>query len=209
MKKYALLSSLLILILIGCQKSDDSSPPESKDITYVLHLDDPFSMYEIIPSYLNDPPYQSSTVNRGGELRAHGNFSGYEELVTLSFSGTINNGGTHGNAHFNKVLANGNLHLKMDTKCLTIVDNVAVYAGIVTEIIETPFPPGTGIIDINSVLYFKVKDNGSGQNSPPDQYSPIVIIGSPRGGCESFAPDSPIWEPFVDVTHQNDNIKIN
>lgn len=199
----------MILILIGCQKPDDSSPQESKDIAYVLHLNDPFFMYEIIPSNLNNPTQQNTTVNRGGVLRAHGNFSGYEGLITLSFSGTINNSGTHGNAHFNKVLANGNLHLKMDTKCLTIVDNEAVYAGIVTEIIETPFPPGTGIIDIDSVLYFKVKDNGSGQNSPRDQYSPVVIIGSPRGGCASFSPDSPIWEPLVDVTHQNDNIKIN
>lgn len=208
MKNFRLFSVLLVIIVLGCEISDENSSIESQDIAYVLHLDDSYSVYEISSAYPIDLNKASSS-NKNGVLHAHGNFQGYDGLTTFNFTATINNGGKHGNAQLYKSSPIGNLHLKMKTNCLTIVDNVAVYAGIVTDIIESPFPQGTGPIQIGSVLFFKVKDNGNGQNGLPDQYAPMIIVGSARAGCDSYIPDAPIWEPLVDVTHANDIIVVN
>lgn len=78
-----------------------------------------------------------------------------------SFSAIKNPGGVNGNWKINSVTL-GEFNLK--TIDNYVDGNEATMAGIVTEVIS-------GNFQVNWIVYIKVKDNGEGKNSAPDQSS--------------------------------------
>ena len=127
----------------------------------------------------------------------------------------------------------GNLHIKLETASVVILgddNNEAVYGGLITEVIENtlpppppppppppappganpppPPPPACDKFELGTYVYFVVKDNGQGNNAPPDQYRPVIYsrCTALEDGGETFP-----WFLFgwVDVSDESDKIKVN
>lgn len=64
------------------------------------------------------------------------------------------------------------------------------------------------MFDLGTYVYFVVKDNGQGNNAPPDQFKNILI---PR--CDAWS-DGGVGLPWfifgwTDVADESDKIKVN
>ncbi len=68
--------------------------------------------------------------------------------ISLDWSGTENNGGTHGSATFKQTLNlpfppfTANLEVTMTTECVMVDGHEAVYGGTFTQVLNNPFPSG-------------------------------------------------------------------
>lgn len=110
----------------------------------------------------------SSIESRGNKNQiATGDFqtiSGNEYL----FSAIENKGGVHGEWEIKAIWGS----YKLETICVSTneEDGTAMVAGIVTEV----FAPG--ILELDYIVFFRVKDNGEGANSAPDQGSRLFVF---------------------------------
>jgi hypothetical protein len=201
MKKLIPLSAFAIILLFGCVKEEtmfavNENQLVEKSIDYVFNLDgDNLTWEQVIPDELSSTPGSSSSVstraNNNNSVHMHGNFFG-----PVEFSATVNNGGTHGGATLNL----GPFVFTTETQCILAEDNEAVYGGIITEVVGPPgpFQPGWRI-------YFKVIDNGEGNNAPADQfYGAIRFTPNQNSSCDDY--DN--WGPSYDVG-EGQSIKIN
>lgn len=232
MKKLLILATLLLTIMFGCAKEETKPAPASVDVIsqdayfFNTNLKTPSWEKTIIPETPND--LEISATNRSNSAHTHGNFIGFGGNVSITFSGTENNGGTHGTAVFEQTLNlpfppfNATVVISMDTECVMVDGDAAVYGGTMTEVEGSPFPPGAGPFKVGNNLYFRVVDNGQGNNAPTDQYSgTLVISGSSR--CGILVPSNPSWFsgtlpfppfapfpiPTLDVEGESDKIKVN
>ena len=95
----------------------------------------------------------------------------------------------------------------METECVTVDGNEAVYGGTITEALNVPefladwFSAG-------SHVYFRVIDNGQGNNAPPDQMDAVIFI-FPYSLCGEVTPSSDMWSFFnLDVLDPG-SVKVN
>jgi len=133
-----------------------------------------------------DYPSATGTYNRGQSAHAHGDYPGVE------FSGTQNNGGTHGSA----TLSLGPFTFTVDTECVMVEGNEAVYGGTITSRVGPPPPPGAPM-NIGDYVYIKVFDNGQGSNADPDQfYGSIKFRADSK--CGIYTPsNTDAWPPTI------------
>jgi hypothetical protein len=125
--------------------------------------------------------------------------------VISAFSGTENSGGAHGSAN----LRLGPWDFILETECVMVEENEAVYGGTIAEIDGPPLPPGFPAVGDN--LYFKVIDNGQGSNADPDQVNQLVFAGfGGDSACGILTPSHPNWDlaPDSDVSEPG-SIKVN
>ena len=76
----------------------------------------------------------------------------------------------------------------MDTEYVAVEGNEAIYGGTFTNV-ENPAGP----FQLGNIMYFKVIDNGQGNNASPDQHA---IGGLIVPGGESFSSIPPVTDPF-------------
>ncbi|SDS72114.1 hypothetical protein SAMN04515667_2825 [Formosa sp. Hel1_31_208] len=131
----------------------------------------------------------------------------------MTWSGTENNGGTHGSATLTDQLAPGlDVSVTMETDCVNAIGNEVVYVGRITESID----PTNFLFRVGNKISLKVIDNGQGNNAPADQFGGLFIsIGGFFGGepqvCESLGqPNFSAWEglPTTDIPAPG-SVKIN
>ena len=224
----------IAIIFSGCTEEEltteilhDQSIEAINYTGYTLNSNTGDYAYETITQpadYVHPPP---GVVLRANSTNAHGNFNTATGNVSITFSGSQNNGGAHGSGEFrNSIPGVGTDHVLFDTRCLSVVGNSAVYSGIITEVLENtippPPPPPPPIpappppIAVGNVVVFNVIDNGQGNNALPDQHSELFLfVPDAEDFCETTpSPDSPFWTlfgvfPLADVGGANDKIKVN
>lgn len=190
MKKLIFLISIGLIVLAGCSKdeSNEQITEATANLFWVYNLDGKSQAGETIAIEKLQSD-QEITYNRGNDNSAHthGNIPGKFE-----FSGTQNNGGTHGSA---TVTVNGPFGLTvltLETECIMVEGNEAVYGGIATEVVN-PF----GGFQMGKYVYFKVIDNGQGNNADPDQYHGLIGTSS-SSLCGLVPPsDTSAWPPTI------------
>lgn len=208
MKKIVLSMSIGLLLLGGCSEENLVTQIEEQtgDLVYIFNINSENPVWEAIildelESTQSISNYVSTRENNGNSVHTHGDLG----PIIQEWSGTQNNGGVHGSA---SLLLFGFSEVTMETECVMVEDNEAVYGGTITEI-SPPFGPP---FEIGAIFYFKVIDNGQGNNAPADQYNPIIIIapvGSPSG-CGVFTPSYFVWDfvPNLDVPEPG-SVKVN
>jgi hypothetical protein len=212
MNKLIPLMALALLILVGCAKeettpivADDQQVDETSFYAFYYEGDNPvwermtFDEQSDNNTSLDDGGARDNNGNSG---HMHGSFNSVE------FSATENNGGTHGGA----TLSLGPWTFSSDTECVMVDDNEAVYGGLVTERTGPPSGPPIGP---GWHVYFKVIDNGQGNNDPADQFfTAISFTPPPASQCGIWTPGSAKWNelpPFflyLDIPEPG-SVKVN
>lgn len=225
MKKLTLLLVFASLVFFGCNKQE--SNPELNDQQFKQSLPDSWVLNMDAENYTWEPtPFDAqvnnpvpNTLKGGNSVHTHGDFS--FSAISISWSGTVNNGGSHGEATFQQTFTSlpfppftpfdppVTTMITMETECLMDDGNEVVYGGVFTEVLNSPFPGG-GPFAVGNHLYFKVIDNGQGSNAPADQFSTFLAI-SPVSRCDVYTPDNPLWTlfgPYQDVMDPG-SVKLN
>jgi len=214
MKKLVLSMSIGLLLLAGCsiEKSDTQIEEITGDIAFVLNSSGESLVLEAVSldeiQKNNSNAYTTSA--RGNSAHTHGDYN--DGMISLSWSGTQNNGGTHGSGVAELLIGEpfGFVSLTMETECVIVEGNEAVYGGTFTEVLNNPFPPG-GPFDVGNIIYFKVIDNGQGNNASPDQHAiGGLIVPAGNSNCGALEVTDPFWERFglLDVAEPG-SVKVN
>lgn len=191
MKKLSFLILFAIAFIYGCEKQE-SQPAEAAQNTnaasvsvYVVNLNDDNPTFELmdIPMDKVVATAENTPFKNGNSAHTHGSF--VIGATSFTWSGTQNNGGTHGSASAEFI----GMLITMETECIMAMDNEAVYGGTITELENAPpFLP----IAVGSHVYFKVIDNGEGSNAPADQFGALVAF-SADSKCGVYTPDYGLW----------------
>jgi len=134
-------------------------------------------------------------------LSANGHFSPIEGWE-CTFSGMQNNSGVHGAATITGPPAG----FHMETECLAFDGNEAVYGGVIKQV----YYQDEFFVFLEPGVYcaFKVRDNGEGQNAPPDQVATYIWFWFGDSPCQYLPPSSEDWGPMLDVYGQGDQIQV-
>ncbi|HLF64070.1 MAG TPA: hypothetical protein VI603_09965 [Saprospiraceae bacterium] len=219
-------SALLLVLVFGCTKDQSITSPAPDD-----QIQKPSDMYAI--SFSGNPQYPVKTISweeiqkagntssgkvqlRSSSSSVNGHFSPIanpndpDDLVIVSLSGVLNNGGVHGHARIKSSF----LDFSVNTECLLFDGNEVVYGGVITQVfyVDPAFIAVFGdIIVPDAHIALKMKDNGEGQNAPADQTTEYFIVG-PFPLCDAFPPESDFWTyvfPLVDVLRESDQIQVS
>jgi hypothetical protein len=222
MKKLLTIAFLAILFS-SCEKelaNNDSNITNLNDVENSIYMIDASGEVQTIQtteeSLVQSTTGSISTRSNENSAHTHGDFSWDAASISVEWSGTENNGGPHGSATYQQVLNlpfppfNANVQLTLETKCVNVNGNEAVYGGTITDVVDNPFPGG-GPFAIGNHLFFKVIDNGQGANAPADQHSTNIFI-FPATSNVCLSTDSPLWSFFggtsIDVVAPG-SVKVN
>ena len=181
--KYLFVPSILLLLVMSVTGCNEKAAPTEP--------------MEIAGNDVGDPLY------KGGGPSANGQAILPEEALfgyfqNFSFQARENQDGSiTGSIEFNcRQPWSGRVHGTID--CMTIVGNQATMSGVATHSDIEGYPPG-------SLFWFRVVDNGEGNNSDPDQFSDVW--GVPEGyPCTESLESHPLYEIF-DIEHGNVQVK--
>ena len=188
--KILILFAFALLFAFGCQKQE-SAPAADQQTTktidvWLFNSEDGSVVQKTID--VNDLQSNSASndLKQTNSAHTHGSYSNESRSVT--WSGTQNNGGTHGSAIVTLNFADPAIVLTLETACVMVEGNEAVYGGTITEAVNVP--EGESYFEVGGHFLFKVIDNGQGHNAPPDQYSNIIAV---FNGCGFMVPSEWIW----------------
>ena len=226
MYKVILSMSVALLMLAGCssEKADTQIEQQTGDLIYIETFDgdnlvsQAISLDELQSTYGNSSAVETrandNSVHTHGEVHAYGG-------NTFSFSGTQNNGGTHGSAEidYTSNFTGENAHVILET--LTVIaaniggKDAAVYGGTITEVIENTFAPGSNSCEnwgLGQNVWFAVLDNGEGINAPADQIRSVFLrscidLTNQGVGVANFF--NFFFFSWNDVEEESDHIKVN
>ncbi len=141
---------LLLMVLISCETTENPSAPEG-----IANKDGAGSLYKAGPSANGQAMFP---VEQLGGIQ---NFSFHaRENEDGSITGSFE-------VKARDAILGGRMHGTID--CLTIDGNTATMSGVATQSTFEAWPAGTPI-------WFRVVDNGEGNNSDPDQFSDIWLL---------------------------------
>ena len=212
MKNSTLVVVISLIFITGCHKDDSleqidfqkttpdtrwectKSPVYSFNQTYGKIIWNAVLLDNWNSNYLGG--VQKGPINLNGTIN---NTKGYYQPnsangMTIKWIGTQNEKNTTGRADLKQSSPNINFHIVLETECIVVKANEAVYGGTITQIKELS---GNGPnLSVGWRFYFKVIDNGSSENTPLDQVSNIYIFSSPSAPSlcgDSITSDS-IWD---------------
>jgi hypothetical protein len=204
MKKVILSMSIGLLLLASCSKENADTQIEEQTAALVGVYN--FDGKVMGTLEINEPLSDSNgNTNRGNGNSAHTHGSFGPPNVISAFSGTENNGGAHGSAN----VRIGPWDFILETECVMVEENEAVYGGTITEINGPQTPPG--FPEVGDGLYFRVIDNGQGSNADPDQVTLAFLVAfGGSSACGILTPNNPVWDLFGngDVSEPG-SIKVN
>ena len=105
-------------------------------------------------------------------------FGSSKEHVSFNASGVLLAATGSAEIHDNTAAGNVNAHVAID--CLNVVGNQATISGIITQSTD---PTIQGFRAL-----WQVRDNGEGQNDPPDLMSPVLIYAVGVGPADCIVP---------------------
>ena len=205
MKNLFLTMTAGLILLTGCSKEEPFEQIEEQtiDTVYILKQIDDTTTMETIPldrqtgvdyTYIKDKPNETGFTN--GLY-----YSTNRDKYDLTWSGFTDETGNYGNAELQMSTPAYSLHLMLETECVRVDGDAAVYGGIITRVVQSSGnPPPFGV---NWRFYFKVVDNDKGNGMYNHQWSDIKydqisntrIFASPRSIslCDLYLPGNRIW----------------
>lgn len=218
MNKTILLMTIGLLVLTSCSTENVQTQNEQQieERVFVFNNNGEDSTWETsslsdFQSKYNNSSIVANRANNGNSAHTHG--SNDAAPFTFNWSGTENNGGAHGSAVITQDFGPFIVTIIMETACVNVIGNEAVYGGLVTEVENNPFPPGGGPFAIGNIIFFKVIDNGQGNNAPADQYVQALVSSSSPLECETLGqPDFSFWTlPFLSTNDVEEpgSVKVN
>lgn len=199
MKRFTFLLAFSFVFFYGCNKQETTPTADNQQVeatgisAYVLNLGSENPQWE--PTTLSGAEINSgsSALKQNNSAHTHGSFN-FFGFILMEWSGTENNGGTHGSA-FNELILgppfNTTIQITMETECVVAEGNRAVYGGTITEVVDNPLPPG--LLEVGYHIYFRVTDNGQGNNAPPDTFTSGFYT-TPTSLCGVISPSSSMWD---------------
>ena len=180
-----------LILLTGCSKDDSVEQIEEQtvDHVYVLNQFNETSTWEtmVLDESLERTDLPNDNAHTDGYYMPT-NRNG----MTITWSGTQNQNGTYGRAEFKQITPNFSLHFNLETECVTVYGNEAVYGGRITQVREISgnAPP----IGVGWYFYFKVIDNIH-ERVPLDKIANKTIFATPRAPilCNAYSPNNFIW----------------
>lgn len=190
-----------VILLFGCAKEEvslaaDENQQAEESIIYVFDIEADVMNWRLVSpdELLSMPSIQSNSGNvstrNNNSVHMHG------EVPFFEFSATVNDGGTHGGA----TMYLGPFTFTSETDCIISEGNSALYGGLITAIDGPPGP-----FQVGWKTFFKVIDNGQGNNAPADQFYGVI----------SFSPDPTVtcddmeFPPFIFDVPEPYSVKIN
>ncbi|HSG67918.1 MAG TPA: hypothetical protein VK994_04370 [Bacteroidales bacterium] len=219
MKRISILMLLVALIAYGCEKQElqptgnDKKSEKVVSKGYLLNISDDITSLEmkdlVLQEFEINPEF--STLKNGNSAHTHGSWLSNNGSTYFSWSGTENNGGPHGSAYVEFGANNPATSIKvnLETECVMVIENEAVYGGTVVS--SENAPPFLPFFNPGWHMYFKVIDNGQGNNAPPDQFGSLIVFSAPeQSNCGVLTPDNPFWSilPAIDILPPG-SVKVN
>ena len=165
MKKSILKIAVGFLILTGCTTDEtiESMEELTANSMYVLERNTNQTTFKSID--LDNSQRSANTldflVNEDEFGHTSGLFIPFKNNGTvLSWSANKDETGTYGTAELQLATRMYNMHIMMETECITIEGNAAVYGGIITQVVE--LNGNAPLITEMWRFYFKVKDINNG-----------------------------------------------
>ena len=196
MKNLVLFFALGLILLTGCSKDDsiEQIEEQTNDIVYISKQYNGNSIWETMEIDIKDNNPYSNTANTRGYGFTNGLYNPpNRNPILITWNGTRDTSGNSGRAEIQMTTPSYSFHFIMETECVTVIDNVAMYGGLITQVVEvTGDPPPFGKY---WRFYFKVIDNANGGHSGIDQISSMRIFASPKSMslCNVYPPNHPIW----------------
>ncbi len=186
-----------LILLIGCSKDESFEPTEEQtiDSVYILKQIDGTTIWETTAiDGLTGKNFNYPTDDHNLYGHTNGAFMpAYRDEVIITWSGTEDGTGTRGSAELQMSTPAYSFHFILETECVTVDGDAAVYGGIIVEVVQTSGnPPPFGV---NWRFYFKVIDSEQGGGVNYDQISNTRIFASPRSMslCDEYLPNNRIW----------------
>jgi hypothetical protein len=210
MKNLTLLFALGLTLLTSCSKDDSLEQTELQtiDSVYVLNQFEGSTTWESMQiDELQNSANLAYSIIDGDNAHTDGYYvPSSRDAMTITWSGTQTRNGTRGGAEIRQATPNFSFHFVLETECVTVDGNQAVYGGTITQVksLSGNAPP----IGVGWRFYFKVTDSEN-----IDQIANTTIFASPRSIslCNVYLPNNRMWRSqgntnviapgFVEVTN--------
>jgi|TARA_R110002110_G_scaffold175760_5_gene379484 hypothetical protein len=192
MKNLTLLFALGLILVSGCTKDESYKQIEEQTINsvYVLNqLEGAFTWETMLIDELQDSTKRTYSIIDGENAHTDGYYvPSSRDAMTITWSGTQTTNGARGSAEIRQTTPNFSLLFVLETECVTVDGNQAVYGGTITEIkaLTGNAPP----IGMGWRFYFKVIDS-----QRMDQIANCTMFASPMSPslCNAFLPTNLTW----------------
>jgi len=197
MKNLIIPIALGIFLFTSCSKDEslEQTEDQTSNLIHVLEQNleqDSFRTIEI-DNFTGGINYTATTRDNDFAHCSGLYMPGNRDATILSWSGNRDNTGTYGYAELQITKPSYSLHIVMETECITLDGNKAVYGAIITDVIELRGnAPQIGEL---WRFYFQVTDNKLGFSTVADQISSTMLFASPRSHslCATYPPNHDIW----------------
>ncbi len=201
MKNLTLLFALGLILLTGCTKDESYEQIEEQtiDSVYVLNQFEEAATWEtILVDELQNTAARTYSINDGENVHTDGYYTpSSRDAMSLTWSGTQTRNGAFGSAEISQSTPDFSFHFVLETECVTVDGNQAVYGGTITQVraLSGNTPP----IGIGWRFYFKVTDKvenrKSGNTSRYDRISNTTMFSSPMSPslCNVYLPNDQMW----------------
>jgi hypothetical protein len=197
MKNLFLTIAIGSFLLTACSKDESFEPidEQTNDVIYVLEQNQELGTFSTvaIDDFSSGTNFIATTDNS-----EYGHTSGlyqpmYRDPVVLSWTGDLDESGSFGTAELLISRTNYSIHVIMQAECISVDGNMAMYGGIITEVLA--LSGDTPQLTANWRFYFQVKDNQQGGGVGFDQISNTLIFAAPRTPslCNVYPPNHRIW----------------
>jgi hypothetical protein len=180
MKNLILTMTAGLILLTGCSKEESYEQIEEQtiDSVYVLKQIDGTTTWETMAIDIENNPAYTYFNHTANNAYTRGLFMpSYRDPLVISWSGFTDETGTYGTAEIQMSRPGYSFHFILQTECVTVDGNAAVFGGIITEVVESSGnPPPFGV---NWRFYFKVIDNEQGNSINYDLISNTRVFASP------------------------------
>ena len=211
MKNLILPIALAAILLTACSKEESVEQFEEQNIdsVYVLNQFNETSYWDTMEvdefQRSTDNTNLENSVARESNTRGHYLPSSRDAMI-IQWAGSQTEQNTSGRAELKQSNPNFSFHFKLETECVMVDGNKAVYGGIITQVIE--LSGNAPDIGVGWRIYFNVIDNGEGGVPggivPYDQIANKTIFASPRSIslCNVYLPNDNIWssQGYTEVT---------
>jgi len=138
MKNLTLLFAIGLTLFTSCTKEESYEPIEEQtiDSVYVLNQFEGSSTWEsMLIDELQNTAARTYSINDGDNAHTDGYYvPSSRDAMTITWSGTQTSNGARGGAGIIQATPNFSFHFVMETECVTVQGNQAVYGGTITQV---------------------------------------------------------------------------
>jgi len=182
MKNLIFLTTLGMLLLTGCSKQEmqEQITDQSFDTVYILKQaqEGVSSLQTLTMSQLlaKSDVGHAATISQNGHTEGYFH-SGTRDFTEITWLGIKTDRGITGEAEVKISSPSGSFHFILKTECVNVLDNEAVYGGIVARVLEAS--GDASFLETGWRFYFKVLDFDGVSRSELDKISNVKVFASP------------------------------